>query len=65
MSRGNFIATILIKGNSLLQKHLLSAKGNAKSPSKKLKIRLFISMCAKSEEYLLDNSERIAYLSPS
>ena len=43
MNRGNFIATlqIMAKGDSLLRKHLLSAKGNAKYASKNIQNQVF------------------------
>ena len=66
MDRGNFIAMLQIVAKGIVfyeSTSLLKAMQNTQV--KPFKIRLFISMHAKSEKRLLSNYERIAYLSSS
>ena len=63
-NRGNFIVTLQLmsNGDSILHKHLLHSKGNAKYT---LKIRLSTSMLVRSEKDLLNSCEKITYHSPA
>ena len=67
MNRGNFNATVQIMAKEIVvyECNFSLLKEVQSTTKKSFKIRLFISMRVQSEKYLLNNSKRFAYLSPS